>query len=105
MLHENEGVDLERGNIQTQRGPGIKGLNVDDGQKEAPAKRARRRPSTSSWAAALRRTSMDGGRQMGRCQAMPSGDKNVTDGQPDVSNVRKILRRVSKCVGGFVKNS
>ena len=25
---------------------------------------------------------------------MPSGDKNVTDGQPDVSNVRKFLRRV-----------
>ena len=28
---------------------------------------------------------------MGHCQAMPSGDKYVTDGQPDVSNVRKIF--------------
>ena len=34
VLHENEGVDTERGNIQTQRGPGIKGLNVDDGQRK-----------------------------------------------------------------------
>ena len=72
VLHENKGVDPERGNIQTQRGPGIKGLHVNNGQKEAPAKRARRRPPPSSWAAALRRTSMDGWGAVRQC---PQGTK------------------------------
>ena len=64
VLHENEGVDPQRGNIQTQRGPGIKGLNVDDGQKEAPAKRARRRPLTSKQLGSCPEKSQHGWWQM-----------------------------------------
>ena len=79
MLHENEGINPERGNIQTQRGPGIKGLNVNDGQKEAPAKGQEGGPRPAAEQLPWKDPAWMAAEGWGS-QAMPSGDKSVTDG-------------------------